>query len=173
MYDASAVRRVPGGIASRALTTLPAGIVAPMSSEAATQGIHEHHRVVAPADIDALGHVNNLRYLEWMQAAAIEHSEAVGWPWSRYEALGVAWVVRSHAIEYLRPAFAADEVVVRTWVSEMGKVSSRRKYTIARSDGAVLARAESLWVLINRRTHALDRVPAELLAAFPTLAGPP
>jgi len=142
------------------------------TSGPAPPGVHEHRRTVVPADIDELGHVNNLRYLEWMIAAALEHSEAVGWDAARYAALGNAWVVRSHAIEYLRPAFADDAVIVRTWVSEMAKVSSRRKYAIAREGGPVLARAETLWVFTNRRTHTLDRVPADLRAAFPLVVDP-
>ncbi|HEY0138916.1 MAG TPA: acyl-CoA thioesterase, partial [Nannocystis sp.] len=186
VYGVEALRRVPGGIASRDIAggagdgsdadaalasgsedTGVSGIVPRMSDtpEEVPAGVHEHRRAVVPEDIDELGHVNNLRYLEWMMAAAIEHSEAVGWDGARYAALGNAWVVRSHAIEYLRPAFAGDAVVVRTWVSEMAKVSSRRKYAIAREGGPVLARAETLWVYINRRTHTLDRVPADLRAA--------
>ena len=177
VYDATVVRRVPGGIASRELAPAdpPAGIIPRMTAAEAPAppAIHEQPRTVVAADLDALGHVNNLRYLEWMLAAAVDHSDAVGWPWARYEALGNAWVVRSHQIEYLRPAFVGDEVVVRTWVSEMGKVSSRRKYAIARGDGSLLARAETLWVFISRRTHALDRVPAELQAAFTLHVEPP
>lgn len=173
VHDVDAVRRVPGGIASSALAPWPADILPRMSdtSEAASEppGVHAQRRTVAAAEIDELGHVNNLRYIEWMLAAAIDHSDAVGWSRARYEALGCAWVVRSHTIEYLRPAFVGDEVVVRTWVSEIGKVSSRRKYAIARADGQVLARAETLWVFISRRTHSLDRVPPELLAAFPVV----
>lgn len=173
VYGVEVLRRVPGGIASSALAPWPAGILPRMTDAdeaTAPPAIHEQRRAVEPAEIDELGHVNNLRYIEWMLAAAIDHSSAVGWPRARYEALGCAWVVRSHTIEYLRPAFVGDEVVVRTWVSEIGKVSSRRKYAIARVDGPLLARAETLWVFISRRTHALDRVPPELQAAFPVLA---
>ncbi len=193
VYGVEALRRVPGGIASREIAgvasgddggagevaggsedTRTSGIVPRMTAtpEEVPAGVHEHRRAVVPGDIDELGHVNNVRYLEWMMAAAIEHSEAVGWDGARYAALGNAWVVRSHAIEYLRPAFAGDAVVVRTWVSEMAKVSSRRKYAIAREGGPVLARAETLWVYINRRTHTLDRVPADLRAAFTLVPDP-
>ena len=38
--------------------------------------------------------------------------------------------------------------------------------------GTRLARAETLWVFINRRTHALDRVPPELRAAFTLVVDP-
>lgn len=182
VYGAEVLRRVAGGIASRALARWPAGMMAGMAerSEAGEQpgvptqvGVYEQRRAVQDHEIDELGHVNNLRYLEWMLAAAVAHSDAVGWPAERYAALGHAWVVRSHSIEYLRPAFAADEVVVRTWVSEMGKVSSRRKYAIVRADGQLLARAETLWVFVDRLRHTLDRVPAQLLAAFPVVSPAP
>jgi acyl-CoA thioester hydrolase len=43
-----------------------------------------------------------------MQDIAIEHSAAAGWPMARYVELGAGWVVRSHFIEYLRPAFEAQ-----------------------------------------------------------------
>ena len=101
-------------------------------------------------------------------------SRAKGYKWlRRYEELGAAWVVRSHAIEYLRPAFVDDDLRVRTWVSDMSKVSSRRKTTVSRADGATLARCETLWVFVSRRAHALDRVPPELAAAFPLVPDAP
>jgi acyl-CoA thioester hydrolase len=62
-------------------------------------------RFAIPEDaIDRQGHVNNLAYVAWMQDVAIEHSAAAGWPMERYLALGASWVVRSHFVEYLRPA---------------------------------------------------------------------
>jgi len=169
VYGIGALRRVAGGVASRALPRWPAGMMPGMSAVSETgvmPGVHEQRRSVQDVEIDELGHVNNLRYIEWMLAAAVEHSVAVGWPAERYRELGNAWVVRSHAIEYLRPAFAGDEIVVRTWVCEMGKVSSKRKYAIVRADGQLLARAETLWVFVSRRGHTLDRVPAQLREAF-------
>ena len=169
VYGVGALRRVAGGVVSRALPRWPAGMMPPMSAigEAGPMpGVHEQRRAVQDVEIDELGHVNNLRYIEWMLAAAVEHSALVGWPAERYRELGNAWVVRSHTIEYLRPAFAGDEIVVRTWVSEMGKVSSKRKYAILRADGQLLARAETLWVFVSRRGHTLDRVPAQLREAF-------
>lgn len=81
--------------------------------------IFEFAREIRPEEIDGLGHVNNLVYLKWMQSAAIAHSAAQGWPSERYHALNAGWVVRSHFIEYLRPAFSHHGILVRTWVSDM------------------------------------------------------
>jgi acyl-CoA thioester hydrolase len=79
--------------------------------------IYEFFHTVTADEIDGLGHVNNLEYLKWMQAAAIDHSTAQGWPPERYVEAGAGWVVRTHTIEYLRPAFVGQEIVVRTWVA--------------------------------------------------------
>lgn len=36
---------------------------------------------------------------------------------ARYLAAGVTWVIRSHFIEYPRPAFQGDVLLVATWVA--------------------------------------------------------
>lgn len=76
--------------------------------------LFQHSHTVTESDIDLLGHVNNLAYLQWMIDAAVGHSTAQGWPSAAYQTLGAGWVVRSHQIEYLHPALAGDAVVVRT-----------------------------------------------------------
>ena len=73
--------------------------------------IFEYHHTVDDREIDALGHANNVAYVEWMQAAAVAHSAAQGWPTQRYQDLTLGWVVRSHKIDYLQPAIAGDQIV--------------------------------------------------------------
>jgi len=137
---------------------------------APVDGVFDVRREVLPEEIDELDHVNNLHYLAWTQAAAKAHSAAVGWPWPRYLEIGGTWVVRSHAIEYLRPARRGDAVVIRTWVTEMGKVHSLRKYQIVReADEALLATAQTQWVFVKLTTQSLDRVPEILRGAFPVI----
>src|SRR5262245_11355460 len=94
--------------------------------------IYEHSHTVEPEEIDALGHAGNIHYLRWTQAAALAHSAAQGWPEEAYQQLGLGWVVRSHEIEYLRPALAGDELIVRTWVARFKRVTSLRRYQILR-----------------------------------------
>jgi len=114
-----------------------------------------------------LGHANNVVYVAWLQTAAVGHSAAQGWPGPRYRELGQGWVVRSHAIEYLLPAFAGDHVVVETWVSSMRKVTSLRRYRIVRGgDGALLATAETNWAFVDLATGKPVRIPPEIAAAF-------
>jgi len=135
--------------------------------------IYEHQHTVRPEEIDGQGHANNVVYVEWMQAAAIAHSAAQGWPGTRYRQLGQGWVVRSHRIEYLQPARAGDAIVVQTWVADMKKVSSLRRYRIVRrSDRALLATAETKWAFVDYATGQPARIPAEVSESFQALDQP-
>jgi acyl-CoA thioesterase FadM len=79
--------------------------------------------------IDLNGHVNNQEYVRWMQDVATAHSSAQGWNMARYLAAGVTWVIRSHFIEYLRPAFQGDELLVATWISAASVTSGKAPAT--------------------------------------------
>ena len=122
---------------------------------------------VSPEAMDVNGHVNNLAYLRWMQEAAIAHSTARGWPVERYLAAGTGWVVRSHFIEYLLPAFAGEELCLLTWVAELRRKSSLRKFMFWREhDRQVLARAETLWVFVESASGRPVPIPPDLVSAF-------
>lgn len=117
--------------------------------------------------IDAFGHVNNQRYVAWMQEVASAHSAANGWPMARYLEVGAAWVVRSHFIEYLRPAFAGDRIEIVTWAASLALREVSRKYLFCRAgDRHALARAETKWVYVDIKSGRPRRVPEELLASF-------
>lgn len=121
-----------------------------------------------PADaMDGQGHVNNIAYVAWMQELAIEHSAAVGWPMARYRSIGAGWVVRSHFIEYLRPAFAGDRMIAYTWLPEFSQRSTPRRYVFVREgEGRPLVRAETQWVFIDLANGRRRVLPGELVLAF-------
>ena len=121
--------------------------------------------------IDELGHVSNLKYLAWMQDIAIQHSAARGWPVERYLENGAVWVVRSHFITYLRPAFAGETITLGTWVAELKQRSSSRRYLVRRaSDQQALVEAETIWVYVDRQSGRPRRIPDELRAAFDVIS---
>jgi acyl-CoA thioester hydrolase len=120
---------------------------------------------VAPDDIDRQGHVNNITYLRYVQDAAVAHWREVA-PADIQAAVG--WVVRRHEIDYLKPGFPGDELVVRTWVGEPAGATWERFTEIARpADGQVLVKARTVWVLLDAATGRPRRVDARLTAFFP------
>ena len=129
--------------------------------------IYLHEHIVHAEEIDPLGHANNVSFVQWMQDAAIAHSTAQGWPMSRYREIGMAWVVRRHTVEYLLPALEGDRIVVRTWVADMQRVTSLRKYEIVRpSDAALLVRAETNWAFVRMSDLKLMRIPEAVRESF-------
>jgi acyl-CoA thioester hydrolase len=128
----------------------------------------EYFHVVADDEIDEQGHANNVVYVAWMQAAAVAHSAVLGWTAERYQQIGMGWVARSHTIEYLRPAYAGEEIIVQTHVADMKKVTSKRVYRILRkSDRELIAKGETNWAFISYVTGKPTRIPPEIVDAFP------
>lgn len=129
--------------------------------------VFEYQHTVRGDEIDEQGHANNVAYVAWLQSAAVAHSAAIGWPLERYQEMKTAWVVRSHTIEYLRPAMAGDEIVVQTHVAGATKVTSLRIYRILRkADQQLLARAETNWAYIDQVTGKPTRIPVGLIKEY-------
>jgi acyl-CoA thioester hydrolase len=122
---------------------------------------------VAESDIDIQGHVNNTRYVAWMQDVAVAHSAAQGWPMTRYVEEGAGWVVRQHTITYKRPCFLGEIITACTRISSFAPRQSGRKYLFWRAaDRVVLAEAETQWVFIDLKTGRPTKVPENLKNAF-------
>ena len=121
---------------------------------------------VIPEDaIDENGHVNNVAYVQWMQDIAVEHYESIG----GIEAQGkdATWFVREHKIEYLLPAFVGEEIEIRTWVENIRRARSLRKYEFVRqSDGKVLVRGETDWVFVDTKTGTPRAIPQDVSRVF-------
>ena len=121
---------------------------------------------VGEADIDALGHVNNVVYLKWVQDVAAAHWRALA---PEDEQAGLVWVVTRHEIDYKSPAVLGDEVAVRTWVGEAeGLRFDRHTEVVRKSDGRVLARARTVWCPIDAKSGRPRRVSPEVRRLFST-----
>jgi acyl-CoA thioester hydrolase len=81
--------------------------------------------------------------------------------------------VRSHKIEYHRPARAGERVTIRTWVATMKKVSSLRRFRILRHPDELLATAETNWAFIDYTTNRPVRIPVEIARAFEVIPDNP
>jgi len=125
------------------------------------------YNIIVPDDAEDLnGHVNNVEYLRWMQNAALLHSDSLGCT-KATKAAGATWVVRTHRIEYFRPAFAGDEISVLTWVRNVRRVQSLRKYkVIRRKDNVLLAEGETDWVFVDAQSSKLRSIPKDIKALF-------
>jgi acyl-CoA thioester hydrolase len=119
--------------------------------------------------IDQIGHVNNVMYVQWMQELAVSHYEFLGGT-APMRAAGAIWLVREHHIEYLLPAYAGERIEAQTWVANIRRVRSLRKYRFVRkSDGQLLVRGETDWVFVDTKSGRPRRIPEEVIKVFTLL----
>jgi acyl-CoA thioester hydrolase len=120
-------------------------------------------------ECDAYGHLKNINYLRWMQEAAFSASAAVGYDFVHYTELGHLWLVRETDIEYIAPLEYGAKVKVKTWVADLRRAHSLRRYEFINTETEqVIARASTDWVYINIRTQRPTTVPKALqMALYP------
>lgn len=118
-------------------------------------------------EMDALGHVNNAVYQHYLEQAAVEHSEHLGFSQKRCQELGGIFVMRRIEIDYLRPAIAGDNLEVTTWLQTMRGPRAIRHYEIRKQgDEQLLVTAQTLWVWVDAKTMRPRAIPHQLLDAF-------
>ncbi len=148
------------------------------------------HVRVRHHELDPLGHVNNAAYLNYLEQAAIDHAAAAGFPADHLrDTYGALFIARRHELDYLRPALAANRLLVATWAVSFGGAQALRAYEITRlppddpaadpprdallppdaipaNRGEILVRARTLWAFVDVQTGRPRRLPPELRDAF-------
>ena len=118
-------------------------------------------------EMDALGHVNNAVYQHYLEQAAIEHSEHLGFNHQKYQELGGVFVMRRVELDYLRPAVAGDTLEVTTWLQQLRGPRAIRRYEIRKQgEEQLLVTAEALWVWVDIQGMRPRAIPRQLLDAF-------
>jgi len=117
---------------------------------------------ILPADIDFMGHVNNARYLNWVQDAVLAHWRGLAPPQAVAER---AWVALKHEISYRRPAFLDDEVVANVLLESIQGARAFYHTVIQRGE-EVLAEVKSSWCCIDAATLRPARIGADIAAYF-------
>lgn len=130
------------------------------------------HRLVIPlrwGDFDALAHVNNVRYFDFMQDARVSLVHEFGLPKSSLTEIG--HLVARNEIDYLKPIGVNDHAVaVEIWISRFGGASYDVLYEISDDAGVVCARAKSVMVTVDMATEAVIRIPDDVRAAMERFA---
>ena len=126
--------------------------------------IYSHHRTVEEDDLDELQHVNNVRYVQWIQDIAKEHWEVRATPELKDDFF---WVVIRHEIDYKKQALLNDDLIIETYVGDTTFVTSERFVNIKKaSNGEVLVAAKSVWCLLDTGTKKPTRITPALTKVF-------
>jgi thioesterase-3 len=119
---------------------------------------------------DRFGHVNNARYLEFLEEGRWDYLDERG-PKGGFPALGVFPVVAHLSISYRRPTSAGDTVCVSTCVAEVGSRRIVMHQTIAQvNSGKLCCEADVTLVLVDAQTGRPAVLNENIVNAWPDLA---
>jgi len=126
--------------------------------------IYQKYITVSEDDLDDQQHVNNVRYVQWIQDVAQEHWESRA---SEEQKAGLAWVVVRHEIDYKMEALLNDKILLETRIIDTTHVTSLREVLIKNNNsGKLLAKAKTTWCLLDQKTKKPQRISDELKQIF-------
>jgi len=126
--------------------------------------MHTRTFTAGPEHIDVLGHVNNAVWVQWMEAIAVSHWETVASP---AQQAAYIWVVTRHEIDYRGNIREGESVIAETFVPGPPRLARfDRQVDFRNMDGKVIVSALTSWVLLDKASGRIQRVPADMAALF-------
>jgi thioesterase III len=126
--------------------------------------------VVRCTEIDVNGHVNNARYVEYLEWGREAWYEAHGFPYARLLALGAVTVVANLNLNLRRPCHQGDRLRIVTRPERRGGSSFALAQRVERGDGVVAADAVVTVVTVDPATRRPRSLPEEFARLFPPTA---
>ncbi|WP_404377659.1 acyl-CoA thioesterase [Vreelandella aquamarina] len=112
--------------------------------------------------LDGYGHVNNARYLEFMEegrwAFFDEHPRLI----KQLHKAGRAFVVVNLNIDYRAAALQGDDLRVLTGIVDVGERSAICHHRIVREDGTLVAQADLTFVLLDMQANKAAAIEGEV-----------
>lgn len=126
--------------------------------------IFEKKVVVTKNDLDQLNHVNNVRYVQWVQDIAEAH-------WLQNASKEILdnyfWVMLNHNINYKNQAVLGEELHIKTFVLKSeGLISERQVEFYNYSTDKLIVTSLTRWCFMSRKTKKPVRIPKEITELF-------
>ncbi len=106
-------------------------------------------RVLQAYQCDRYGNVRPLILMNELQGVADTHAEALGCGRTYLIAHNMAWVVTHYLVDIVEMPHEAEELSFITWPANEDGVRATRDFEVRGSDGRLMVRATSQWILMN------------------------
>jgi thioesterase III len=122
--------------------------------------------VVRSTEIDVNGHVNNAKYLEYLEWGREDWYEKAGLHYEKFLEMGVQTVTVNININYRKECKQNDRLTIKTSPQKVGRTSYVLLQEIYNQDGEKCADALVTNVTMDEQTRKSSEVPEELRAYF-------
>lgn len=124
---------------------------------------------VRPTEIDVMGHVNNAKYLEYLEWSREIWYNRANLPFDKLTSLGIGTVTVHIAISYRKEARLGEKLTVYTEPLRRGRSSFVFYQTIYNEKGELVTEAEVTSCTIDLKTRKSTPIPAGLASYFPPI----
>jgi YbgC/YbaW family acyl-CoA thioester hydrolase len=118
--------------------------------------------VVRCTEIDVNGHVNNAKYVEYLEWGREDWYEQNGLPYDRLFALGAVTVTVNLDLNFRRECRQGESLTIRTQPERLGRTSFALRQEIRNRAGELIVDAVVTLVTIDPATRRSRPVPDEL-----------
>ena len=122
--------------------------------------------VVRPTEIDVNGHVNNAKYVEYLEWGREDWYERQGLTYERLLELGAITVTVNLNLNFRRECRQGERLTVVTRPDRLGRTSFALRQEIRSADGGIAADAVVTLVTIDPESRKSRPVPKPLAQPF-------
>lgn len=111
--------------------------------------------------MDLFGHINNVAYFKYIQAARVNYCELVGINTHKPEEK-LSFAVAASSCRFKKPLHYPGDIIVKTKVEWIKNSSLQLNHVIVNSAGEICAEAEDVLVIFDYATNSKVNVPANV-----------
>lgn len=126
-------------------------------------------QTVQTYQIDYVGHLSNIIYIEWMEIGRTLLLEKIGLPLPKLEAKGIAPILVETTIRYKKALYVSEKIKIEIWISELKNASAIMSFNFYNSKGELAAFGSQRGLFIHRETVKPYKLNSEEKAAFETV----
>ncbi|HYG56532.1 MAG TPA: acyl-CoA thioesterase [Symbiobacteriaceae bacterium] len=123
--------------------------------------------VVRSTEIDVNGHVNNAKYLEYLEWGREEWYDQAGLHYDVFTQMSMQTVTVNININYRKECRQGDRLTIKTRPERVGRTSYTLKQEVVNQHGDLCADAVITMVTMDIETHKGTAVPEVLRRLFP------
>jgi thioesterase-3 len=122
--------------------------------------------IVRSTEIDVNGHVNNAKYLEYIEWGREEWYEKAGLAYNKFLEMGIQTVTVNVNINYKKECLQGDRLTIKTRPEKVGRTSYVLRQEIYNQKGELCADALVTCVTMDEATRKSREVPDVLRKLF-------
>lgn len=116
--------------------------------------------------IDYVGHLSNIVYIEWMEIGRTKLLEFIGLTFDKMEKINIAPILANTEIRYKKSLYLAEKITIEVWISELKNASAIMSFNFYNSKNELAAIGKQTGLFINLTTKKPHRLGPEQRTAF-------